>query len=129
MSGRYLTKRKKSNPINMPLFKGAKLLINFSQVLKDPDGEDLKLDQNSPSLTLKEISKLAIKAVLQDDQKLSHAQKIELSRLYEQISKSDETPINIDSAKVAQLKERITTVFPAVFVSYSVEIAFEGSLG
>ena len=105
------------------------MLINFSQILKDPDGENLQLDANSPALTLKEISKLAIKAVLQDDQKLSHAEKIDWSRMYEQISKSDETPINIDSAKVAKLKDRITTVFPAIFVASAIELAFEGTLG
>ena len=104
------------------------MLINFSQVLKDSEGENLQLDSNSPALTLKEISKLAIKAVLQDDQSMSHAEKLDWARLSEVIAKSAEEPISVDSAKVAKLKERICKVFPAIMVSYAVEIAIEGTL-
>ena len=127
MSGR-LIRHKKSKPIDLRIFKRSYMLVNFSQVLKDPDGDDLKLDANSPALTLKEISKLSIKAVLPDDSQLSYAEKLDWARLSELISKSNEEPINVDSAKVAKLKERISKVFPSIGVAYSIEVALEGTL-
>ena len=105
------------------------MLINFSQILKDAEGENLQLDANSPALTLKEISKLAIKAVLQDDQSMSHTDKLDWARLSEVISKSADEPVNVDSAKVAKLKERICKVVPAIMVAYAIEMAFEGTIG
>ena len=102
------------------------MLVNFSQVLKDSEGENLQLDANSPALTLKEISKLAIKAVLQEDQNMSHTEKLDWARLGEQIAKSGEEAVNVDSAKLSKLKERICRVFPAISVAYAVELAIEG---
>ena len=104
------------------------MLINFSQVLKDSEGENLQLDKDSPALTLKEISKLSIKAVLQEDQNLSYSEKLDWARLSEQISKSGTEPISVDSARVAKLKERISKVFPAIQVAFSIEFAFEGTV-
>lgn len=104
------------------------MLVNFSQVLKDPDGGELKLDATSSALTLKEISKLSIKAVLPDDSQISYADKLNWARLSDQISKSGDEPINVDSAKVAQLKERISKVFPSIGVVYSIEVALEGTI-
>jgi len=104
------------------------MLINFSQVLKDSEGDNLQLDKDSPALTLKEISKLSIKAVLQDDAALDYKAKIEWARLSESISKSGEEPINIATDQVARLKDRICKVFPAIMVAYAVEVAIENGL-
>ena len=127
MSGRLKT-RKKTNPVKIQLFKRSFMQINFSQTLQDTAGQNLQLDKDSPALTLKEISTLAIKAVIQDDQNLSYKDKLEWSRLSEQIAKSGDTPINVDSAMASKLKERITKVFPAIMVAAAVELAVEGSL-
>ena len=101
------------------------MLVDFSQVLKDSEGANLQLDANSPALTLGELSKLAIKAVLQDDANLSHTEKLTWARLSATIEKATE-PTSVDSAQVAKLKERIGKVFPAIQVAYAIEFAFEG---
>ncbi len=115
-------------PNNIILFKRRSMLVNFSQVLKDSDGDNLQLDAASPALTLKEISKLAIKAVLQEDAQLSHAEKLIWARLSETITKSDTEPVNVDSTQVGKLKDRVGKVFPAIQVAYAIEVAFEGTV-
>ena len=128
MSGRRSKPRKPPTKNNIFLFKRSYMLVNFSQVLKDSEGENLQLDANSPALTLKEISKLAIKAVLQDDQNMAHSEKLDWARLGEVIAKSGDEPVNVDSAKMSKLKERICRVFPAISVAYAVELAIEGTV-
>jgi hypothetical protein len=96
------------------------MVIDFSQELKDFTGEVLKLDANSPNLTLKDVITLAIKTPLQEDQNLSLDAKIKLDRIGEMIW-NGAGELETDDATL--IKERVSKVFPTPAVAGAVRRA------
>lgn len=94
--------------------------IDFSQELKDFTGESLKLNENSPNLTLKDVCTLAIKTPLQEDANLPLDAKIKLDRIGE-IIWSGAGELELEDA--ALIKERVSKVFPTPAVAGAVRRA------
>jgi hypothetical protein len=94
--------------------------IDFSQELKDFTGEPLKLNENSPNLTLKDVITLALKSPLQEDATLSLDAKIKLDRIGETVW-SGNGELEIEDA--ALIKERVSKVFPTPAVAGAVRRA------
>lgn len=98
--------------------------IDFEKELTDFTGETIKMDNrpDSKPLTLKQISLIAIKTPLADDQSLPFTEKIKVVDIGIKINRGKE--ITTDDA--ATLKERISKCFPAAVVAEAVDRAIEG---
>jgi hypothetical protein len=94
--------------------------IDFSQELKDFTGEPLKLNENSPNLTLKDVITLALKSPLQEDAILPLDAKIKLDRIGETVW-SGNGELELEDA--ALIKERVSKVFPTPAVAGAVRRA------
>jgi hypothetical protein len=94
--------------------------IDFSQELKDFTGEPLKLNENSPNLTLKDVITLALKSPLQEDATLPLDAKIKLDRIGETVW-SGNGELELEDA--ALIKERVSKVFPTPAVAGAVRRA------
>jgi len=94
--------------------------IDFSQELVDFTGETLKLDANSPNLTLKDVITFAIKTPLQDDANLPLDKKLELDKIGE-IVWSGVGELETEQASI--IKDRVSKVFPTPAVAGAVRRA------
>lgn len=94
--------------------------VDFLQELKDFTGENLKLKEDSPNLTLKDVITLAIKTPLQEDQGLSLEAKIKLDKIGELVW-AGAGELEMEDAVL--IKERISKVFPTPAVAGAVRRA------
>ena len=102
------------------LSNGVVMVIDFSVEPKDFSGEPLKLKDDGPNLTLKDIITLAIKTPLQDDPQLSLDKKLDLDKIGELVW-SGAGELETDQATL--IKERISKVFPGPAIAGAVRRA------